>query len=276
MSVPAHVDGDGRPARETARRRPAGACVETRPRRPRARRVPARRESSRARSIPGPELGDQRPLESSSRVSPFEKTSHGCPRPAAAGGARIGADLEARLAVEAHRHSPKRQGQRPQDRSAVHSVAGSLEEREGESEPVEGGSEQPHGRCVQASGPFYFKDVTECSGDSFPRSDREPASAPGDLPEDRRSVRSGLPGTGAGASGSEGVVTVSPVRRRRVSRPLRRHRARGLHVHSALLGDEESQYELASRHDDSQAGTRIGRGMTVRSAGRFPLPRRRP
>src|SRR5215813_8566680 len=200
MSVPAHVDGDGRPARETARRRSAGACVETRPRRPRARRVPARRESSRVRSIPGPEQGDQRPLESSSRVSPFEKTSHGCPRPAAAGGARIGADIEARLAVYAHRHSPKRQGQRPQDRSAVHSVAGSLEEREGESEPVEGGSEQPHGRCVQPSGPFYFKDVTECSGDSFPRSDREPASAPGDLPEDRRAVRSGLPGTGAGAS----------------------------------------------------------------------------
>jgi len=189
MSFPAHVDGDGRPARETARRRPAGACVETRPRRPRARRVPARRESSRARSIPGPEQGDQRPIQSSSRVSPFEKTSHGCPRPAAAGGARIGADLEARLAVEAHRHSPKRQRQRPQDRSAVRSVAGSLEERERESEPVEGGSEQPGGRCVQASGPFYSKDVAESSGDSFPRPDRETVSAPGDLPENQRSVR---------------------------------------------------------------------------------------
>ena len=47
---------------------------------------------------------------------------------------------------------------------------------------------------------------------------------------------SGLPGTGAGASGSEGVVTVSPVRRRRVSPPLRRHRARGLHVLQSALG----------------------------------------
>src|SRR6266852_8902673 len=55
-------------------------------------------------------------------MSPVEKAGHRGPHPAATGGARIAADLEARLAIEAQRQTPQWQMQRAARAPAAHGV----------------------------------------------------------------------------------------------------------------------------------------------------------